>query len=280
MRLFCAYFVLGAFISLATVANSQTTPPEQADHPPSTAAPEAPSEQPQHPGNIVGTVVSVSNETLLVRTDDNRYHLFVFEYGTTRPKDLAKGARIRVISERTDDPGVRLATQILPAEPGAAPEGAPPPKEINDAQRQIEKLARRWQFGVRAGAGLDPELFLIGAHVSVGPIFSKEAYFRPNVEFAFGELTDMFAINLEATYRLPITSREGRWSAYLGAGPSLNFIHQGVDKRDINFSNFNYETGLNVLGGIRYRRGTFAELKTSLWAPGVPTLRMMIGYNF
>ena len=146
--------------------------------------------------------------------------------------------------------------------------------------QHLEKLARRWQIGVRIGAGLDPELFLLGVHTAIGPIFSRDFYLRPNVEFAFGELTDMVAINLEGAYRLPITFRQGRWSAYVGTGPGLNFIHQGVDKRDISFSNFDYETGLNVFTGVRFRRGTFAEVKTSLWAHGVPTLRMMFGYTF
>jgi hypothetical protein len=53
-----------------------------------------------------------------------------------------------------------------------------------------------------------------------------------------------------------------------------------VGKRDISFSNFTYETGLNVFTGVRFRRGTFAEVKTSLWADDVPTLRLMFGYTF
>jgi len=184
------------------------------------------------------------------------------------------------------NPGVRLATRITILEPASAPTAgpppdvAPPPKELNATLREIEKLARRWQIGLRIGAGLDPELFLMGVHTAIGPFFSRDFYFRPNVEYAFGELTDMAAINLEAAYRLPITFQHGRWSAYVGAGPGLNFIHQGVDKREISFSNFNYDTGLNDFSGIRFRSGTFTEVKTSLWAPGVPTLRLMLGYTF
>jgi hypothetical protein len=78
----------------------------------------------------------------------------------------------------------------------------------------------------------------------------------------------MVALNLEAAYRLPITFRHGRWSAYVGAGPGLNFVHTGVDNSDVSFSNFNYETGFNMFTGIRFRRGTFGEVKTSLWAGG------------
>ena len=90
----------------------------------------------------------------------------------------------------------------------------------------------------------------------------------------------MFALNLEGAYRLPITLRQGRWSAYVGTGPGINFVHQGVEHRDFSFSNFDYETSLNVFTGVQFRRGTFAELKATLWAPSVPTLRVIIGYTF
>ena len=279
-------FLIAAYATLVTSVLAQTLPPEQTEHPASTVSPVATPEQSEHAGAVLGTVVSITRQTMVVRTDDNQFHLFVLEPDLVRPKGLTTGARIRVASDNTGEPGVRLATRITMLEPASAPRSgpppdvAPPPKELLATQREIEKLARRWQLGVRIGAGLDPELFLIGAHTAIGPIFTNELYFRPNVEFAFGELTDMIAINLEAAYRLPITFRQGRWSAYVGAGPGLNFIHQGVGKREISFSDFNYETGLNFFGGVRFRRGTFAEVKTSLWAHGVPTLRLMFGYTF
>jgi hypothetical protein len=119
---------------------------------------------------------------------------------------------------------------------------APPPKEVRDVEREIERQARRWQLGARIGAGLDPELFVLGVHAGTGPIFSRDFYFRPNAEFAFGELTDMVALNLEGAYRLPISFRHGRWSAYVGAGPELNFVHQGIGRRDVDFGNFDSDT--------------------------------------
>jgi len=278
--------LLAANITLPTTGLGQTSPPEQAEHPATTATPSTSPAPGEHVGSIVGSVVSISRQTMVVRTEDNQFHLFVYDRDLVRPKGLTPGARIRVTSDGTGEPGVLLATRITLLEPastsaqGPVPDLAPPPKELRATEREIERLARRWQIGVRIGGGLDPELFLIGVHSSIGPMFTRDLYFRPNAEFAFGELTDMGAINLEAAYRLPITFREGRWSAYVGAGPGLNFIHQGVGKRDISFSNFDYQTGLNVFTGVRFRRGTFAEVKTSLWAPGVPTLRLMFGYTF
>jgi hypothetical protein len=280
------FFLIAACATLVTGVSAQTSPPEQTEHPATTASPVATPGQTEHAGTVLGTVVSVTRQTMVVRTDDNQFNLFVLESDLVRPKGLTAGTRIRVASESTGESGVRLATRITILEPvsapppGPPPDVAPPPKELLSTQREIERLARRWQLGARIGAGLDPELFLIGVHTAIGPIFTNELYFRPNVEFAFGELTDMFAINLEAAYRLPITFRQGRWSAYVGAGPGLNFIHKGVATREISFSDFTYETGLNFFGGVRFRRGTFAEVKTNLWARGVPTLRLIFGYTF
>jgi len=289
MRRFCAViipFLVAVCLTLISSALAQVPPPDQAEHAGQAAAPVAPTEKGEQPGTITGTIVSVSRQTMVVRTDDNHHHLFVFDTDLVRPKGLASGAHVLVDSDKTDEPGVRLATRIKVLEPAAAPtteplpDVAPPPKEVREVQHEIERLARRWQIGVRVGAGLDPELFLLGVHTAIGPIFSRDFYFRPSVEYAFGELTDMGAINLEGAYRLPITFRQGRWSAYVGAGPGLNFIHQGIGKRDVSFSNFDYRTGLNVFSGVLFRRGTFAEVKTSLWAEGVPTLRLMFGYTF
>jgi len=290
MRLFRAFLVSSLLaVNFAINAPAQTSnQSEQAQQPSSSNPPHTSNEtgQAQHPGTNEGTVESVGRQTMLVRTEDNQSHLFIFDNPTVRPKGLTSGTRIRILSNPTDEVGVRTATRVTILEPaatsasGAAQDVAPPPKELVSVQRDIERQTRRWGLGVRMGAGLDPELFLIGVHAGIGPIFTPDLYLRPNVEFAFGELTDMVALNLEAAYRLPITFRHGRWSAYVGAGPGLNFVHTGVDNSDVSFSNFNYETGFNMFTGIRFRRGTFGEVKTSLWAGGVPTLRIILGHTF
>ena len=53
---------------------------------------------------------------------------------------------------------------------------------------------------------------------------------------------------------------------------------QGI--HSVDFSNFDYETGLNVLAGMQSRKGTFVELKTSLYSGPSPKLRVIVGYNF
>jgi hypothetical protein len=139
--------------------------------------------------------------------------------------------------------------------------------------------------GVRAGVALDPELVLIGVHAQAGPFFNPNVYLRPNVEFAWGEVTALFALNMEAIYRLPISSRQGRWSAYVGIGPGFTFLHQNFERTTgegsrIDFGDFHYDVGLNILGGLRYRNGMFLELKTSVYSDPAPVLRLIVGYNF
>jgi hypothetical protein len=67
---------------------------------------------------------------------------------------------------------------------------------------------------------------------------------------------------------------------YFGAGPALIFIHQSFNGgRDIEFGNFDFDLGLNILVGLQ-RRSTFVELKTSLYSRPAPVLRLIVGYNF
>ncbi len=238
---------------------------------------------------LTGVVMSSSRSTVTVRATDGRYQLFTFESDARRPASLPAGTRVRVTSTAGEERAVRRASEVivLPAEAGAndAATGVVP-AEVRRLEREIERQARRYNVGVRAGVGLDPELILVGVHAQVGPFFGNDIYFRPNVEFAFGEVTALFAVNPEVVYRLPVSARDGRWAAYVGAGPGFNFVHQNF-KRDgdepgkrIDFGEFKSDIGLNILGGLRYRSGMFVELKTSVYTEVSPTLRLIVGYNF
>jgi hypothetical protein len=246
------------------------------------------SSQRQSENTIEGTVVSSTRNTLVVRTEDNQFQLFILNRDTVKPRSLLTGARVSVVSTPGEEPGFRLASNIttLEAAPGAqgsAPARVPP--EVRELERDIERQVRRWRAGVRAGAALDPELILFGAHAQVGPFLHRDVSFRPNAEFAFGEVTDLIALNLEAIYRLPILPRQGRWSAYIGAGPGFTFLHQNFERqagegRNIDFGNFDFDTGFNILTGVQLRRGTFFEVKSSLYSRPAPSLRLIFGYSF
>jgi opacity protein-like surface antigen len=238
---------------------------------------------------VEGTVVSTSAETLVVRTDDNDFRLFILDRTTTRPNAIIQGTRVRVRST-VGDRGARLATEVnaLGSRPntatGTETQAKPVPPAVKNVEQEIKREARRWHLGVRAGAALDPELFMFGVHSQIGPVFNRNVFLRPNAEFAFGEVTDLIALNLEAIYRFPISTRGKDFSAYLGAGPGFTFIHQNFERtqgqgRDIDFGDFNYQTGFNILTGVQ-RRHTFFEIKTSLYSRPAPTVRLILGYNF
>jgi opacity protein-like surface antigen len=236
---------------------------------------------------VTGTVVSTTKNTLVIRTDDGQHRLFTFDRPATRPADLAVGNRVTITSIASDEASYRVATNITtPAAGGADRAIVQPvvPTEIRNTERQIERQVRRYHGGFRAGLGLDPELVMLGAQAEIGPFFTDRLYFRPNVDFGFGEVTAIFGLNLEAIYRLPVTSRTARWAPYVGIGPGFNLVHQNFTNNSggsrIDFGEFHSDTGLNILGGIRYRSGMFAELKTSVYSDTAPTLRMFIGYNF
>jgi len=236
-----------------------------------------------------GTVVSASRDTLVVQTDDNEFHLFTYASGAERPRSLAKGSRVRVTAGPADENGTRAATRVTvlttaPATGAGQDKGAqaaPVPEKVRNVESEIRRESRRWRLGVEAGQAFNPELFLFGVQSQMGPIFHPRVLFRPSAEFAFGEVTDLVALNLEAVYRFPAAERRGNWTPFLGAGPALIFIHQSYQSgRQISFGNFDYETGFNVLVGMQSRRGMFAELKSSLYSGPAPRLRLIVGYNF
>jgi len=249
-------------------------------------------QQADNENTIEGTVVSSSRDTLVVRTENDEYQLFVFDSSTTKPRAIGPGARVRVVSTPGEEAGSRLASSVVVLAPAPSAQGstattqaAPVPPQVREVESKIKREARRWRLGVRAGAALDPELLMFGVHSQMGPIFNRNVFFRPNAEFAWGEVTDLIALNLEAIYRLPVTARRQNWSVYVGAGPALTFLHQSFQRqqgqgRNIDFGSFDFDTGFNILTGLQFRRGTFFELKTSLYARPAPVLRLIFGKTF
>ena len=235
---------------------------------------------------VEGTVVTSSRDTLLVHTDDGQYRLFTYDRASVRSRAAVVGSRVRVTAGPPDENGTRSASNVEVLSPAPAAttvdkrtKAAPVPEKVREVENDIRRQSRRWNLGVRAGAAFDPELFLFGVQSQMGPIFHPRVFFRPNAEFAFGEVTDLVALNLEAVYRFRAQRRA--WAPYIGAGPALIFLHQNFERgREIDFGNFDYETGFNVLIGAQHRRGTFVELKTSIYSGQAPKLRMILGYTF
>jgi hypothetical protein len=235
---------------------------------------------------ITGVVNSLTPNTMIVKGEDGLFRLYSFDRYTTKPATIPIGSQVRVMSYPSGDAGFRIAFVVTVLRVGPAPTGATPsepdvvPLEIRDLENSIQRASRKFHLGLSGGMALDPELVLIGVNAQFGPFFSRNLFFRPNVEFDFGEVTKMFGINAEMVYRIPINSRFERWSMYFGGGPAFNFAQQSFGHNEISFSDFKYDAALNIVVGMQRRSGLFAEVKTSVFANPAPSLRLIIGYTF
>ena len=193
-------------------------------------------------------------------------------------------------------PGVAHAQQAAPsgqtARVSAAQQNVPPAAQR--AQDDVERLARRWGFGVSGGVGIDPEIVHVGAHATIGPIFRDNVQFRPGVEIGVGELTTLFALNFDVLYTFDNESRATAWLPYVGAGPTFGLSHKGFDSSDIDhldidglpvddgnrfdFGDTDFNGGINFIVGMRKQRGAFFEMRAT--AGGVSTIRLLGGFNF
>jgi len=235
---------------------------------------------------ITGDVNSVNRSTMVVKATDGRFLLYSFDQNTTKPGTIQAGSQVRVTSYPSGDAGFRIAYVVTVLREGPPPAGAAPsepdvvPLEIRDLEHSIQRASHKFHLGLSGGMALDPELVVIGMHAQFGPFFSRNLFFRPGVEFDFGEVTKLFGINAEVVYRLPVTRRFETWSMYWGGGPAFIFAGQSFGRNEINFSDFRYDSALNILVGVQRRSGLFAEVKASVFADPAPSLRLLVGYTF
>ncbi len=170
------------------------------------------------------------------------------------------------------------------------------PPAARQAEADVESAVDRFGIGVQGGIGLDPEIINFGAHGTFGPIFRPTVQFRPGIEFGLGELTTLFGINLDVLYSIPGFTRETRWVPYVGAGPNFSLSHRGFETDDgdnvdidglpgdlgdrgrFDFSDTDFNGGMNFIVGMRRQTGMFFEMKATAW--GVSNVRLLAGFNF
>jgi hypothetical protein len=247
-----------------------------------------------------GTVVSVTRSTLLIRTADGMYHVYVIDASTTKPNTIPLRATVSVQSTPAAAADQAPAATLVrvtapppppskPGEPGAPATQAadePVPVAVRQLEDSIKQSAKRYHIGIRGGFALDPELVMFGAQAQFGPFFNGVA-FQPSLEFGFGEITTLIAVNLDAMYRLAAASPTSRWSTFVGGGPGFNFSKrsfstEGEDVEDesdrFSFSDLTADTGFNLFVGLQNRSGMFIELRATAYSS--PHMRLTFGYNF
>jgi hypothetical protein len=116
--------------------------------------------------------------------------------------------------------------------------------------------------------------------------------FRPGLEAGIGEVTTFLGINLDVLYRFPGSTAQTPWQPYIGAGPTFGLSHRGfqvdqannantpgaVDRNRFDFSDTDFNRGMNFIAGARNQRGVFFEMRTTAW--GVSNLRLLGGFDF
>lgn len=186
---------------------------------------------------------------------------------------------------------VAAQAQLVVPPPAAMFQQQPVGQQTAD---RAERQARRLGAGLQGGVGLDPEIIDVGAHVTLGPLFKPALSFRPGIEIGAGEITTLFAINLDVLYALDGTIGDRSWIPYLGAGPSFGLSHRGFstddagnvtvsgvateDRGRFDFSDTDFNGGMNFIAGVRKRNGLFLEMKATAW--GVSNIRLLAGFNF
>jgi hypothetical protein len=151
--------------------------------------------------------------------------------------------------------------------------------------RGMREAVGRATLGVRGGVGFDPAIIYIGGHAQVGPVF-RNFWLRPSYEFGFGEVTKINSLNLDGAYFLPLAAR-GRspnrddfWNIYAGAGLGLHLTRRGFEEaeEEIDFGDWDFDTGLNIFMGLSKRSGFFTELRAGAY--GSPNIKLIVGYSF
>ncbi len=129
------------------------------------------------------------------------------------------------------------------------------------------------KFGVRAGAGVDPDQFHFGAHIVSEPLLTNLT-FRPNLEIGVGSDLTSVAANFEFAYRIPIKKRDV--GIYLGAGPALNVYRFGSSNERRRGTDTG--GGFNVLVGLEHQGGLMGEIKVGMIDS--PEFKFTVGYTF
>jgi len=175
-----------------------------------------------------------------------------------------------------------IGTPVFAAAQTSAQQSNVPP-EVKQAENAVESAVRRFHIGVFGGVALDPELIEFGAHAAFGPFFGKNIEFRPGFDLGVGEVTTQFGINLDVLYIMPGSTTSTRWAPYLGFGGNFGLSHEGFEEEDeegnrFDFSDTDFEGGMNFIVGMRSPRGVFFEMRATAY--GVSAIRLLGGFNF
>ena len=100
------------------------------------------------------------------------------------------------------------------------------------------------RFGVRTGAYFDAESAFIGGE-GLFNVFNDSWFFNPNVEYVFVDNGDLWTLNFDFHYDLPVKAPVYLW---VGAGPTI--LHRD---RDRPFDDSETDFGVNLFMGVGFK---------------------------
>jgi hypothetical protein len=129
-------------------------------------------------------------------------------------------------------------------------------------------------WGPRVGMTVNPDQVHFGAQLDAGYI-TNHLRFQPNFTVGVGNDATVWSVDFDAAYLF--ASVGNGWAPYVGGGPAINVVDHSNRANDSNF-----DSGLNLLGGVEHRLsgGTrfFTELKLGLLDS--PDMRWTVGWTF
>jgi hypothetical protein len=142
----------------------------------------------------------------------------------------------------------------------------------SEGSAQSEPTPSGLGLGVRAGLGLDPDQFVVGAQFSLGKTLSI-ARIVPSADIGFGDNVTTILFNADLLLRLNVEGTS--FGFYGGGGPTLAFI----DRKD---AGSDWQLGLTLTVGAQVpifpKNATNIEARIGLGK--IPDFRLLFAFIF
>lgn len=134
--------------------------------------------------------------------------------------------------------------------------------------------AQSEEIGPRIGLSINPDQFVIGGQLHFPLNDPRGLGIDPSLELGVGD--DITTIQFNGDVMYHFENAGPRWNPYVGAGLGIAFFDAN------NGGGSDTETGVNLIGGLRFRQRSGSHLFTELrlGVADVPDAKIIVGWNF